>query len=422
MEHHLKPFRSIARRLSAAAVAMLLACSLAPTAAAQQEGGYQLQAAPDLWYNDVDGIRVGLRMRGGMAGTFGDGPHRLDTGLWLATWWPDHPVSYFFSFTEPIPGLSDFRSEGSLALRSSIRTGFHRHGLSLNKRWQSGFDERSYREASLYGRAENRFDGEYTAWPGVWREGWLWLAGGSFRARGHHRGGEWIARLNALANVAGDREGFIRYELALQHRLDLGTSFRLYSRLFTGISSPETPPQYLFMRSLRTPAAWMESGYSRAKGTIPQPWLRDGFMHLSGGANLRGYLRQDVEALNRAGSPPYPPYPLYRGMGSLNVELQLPNPLDRAIGKIPVVGELLELRSYLFFDTGTPLATSGGEAENLLADAGPGFMLALNIPDYLGKPRGFMLRYDLPLWLSHPQGENSFKFRNIVGIGAVISL
>ncbi len=49
-------------------------------------------------------------------------------------------------------------------------------------------------------------------------------------------------------------------------------------------------------------------------------------------------------------------------------------------------------------------------------------MLSINIPDYLGKNRGLMLRYDLPLWLSHPGNEANFKFRNVIGLGAVINL
>jgi len=45
----------------------------------------------------------------------------------------------------------------------------------------------------------------------------------------------------------------------------------------------------------------------------------------------------------------------------------------------------------------------------------------LNIPDYLGKPRGFVLRYDIPFWLSDPDSGDSFKFRSLIGFGAVLS-
>lgn len=402
---------------------MFLACFFARPAAAQQ-GGYELLPAPDLWYNDVDGIRAGLRLRGQVPGTFQDGPHRLDLGVWVGTWWPDHPFSYYLSFTEPIPSLSAFNSEASVRLESSIRTGLHHHGLSLNKRWQSGFDEMNYRELSVFGRAERRYDDEYAPWPRLWREGWYGLAGASLQARGNHGGGPWMARGSALLNLAGDHDTFSRFTVELQQHLELGGSFALHARLFGGFAGKNTPPQYVFLRSMRSPAGWTGNGLTRAKGTIPQPWLNDGFIQVGGGPNLRGYTWQDIRDLNDNRFPFLRPGPLFRSVTSLNVELQYPNPLDRLIKQTPVIGELLELRSYLFFDAGTSL---DGDADlhpggNLPADAGPGFMLALNIPDSLGKSRGFMVRYDLPLWLSYPRGENSFKFRNIIGIGAVISL
>src|SRR5690554_3903930 len=104
-----------------------------------QSGRYNIDLAPDLWYNKVDGIRLGMNIIGEQEGTFLDGAHRLNAGIWLGTNFPDLPVSYYLSFTEPIPWISDFGSEGNVQLVSSVRTGFSRHGLYFNKRWQTGF-------------------------------------------------------------------------------------------------------------------------------------------------------------------------------------------------------------------------------------------------------------------------------------------
>ena len=82
--------------------------------------------------------------------------------------------------------------------------------------------------------------------------------------------------------------------------------------------------------------------------------------------------------------------------------------------------EFIDFRSYLFFDAGLPLGI-GDEATTIFADAGAGFSLSLNIPDYLGKPRGFVLRYEIPFWLSEPGSEDSLKLRHLFGFGAVIS-
>src|SRR5699024_8592403 len=136
------------KTLTAAALGFILAASFSivhsDKAAAQSNPGYQISPAPDIWYNSVDGMRVGLRLRGEVPGTFGDGPHRINAGVWLGTRFPDHPVSYFFSVTEPIPGLSDFGSEASINIETLYRTGFQSHGFTFNKRWQAGFEETNY--------------------------------------------------------------------------------------------------------------------------------------------------------------------------------------------------------------------------------------------------------------------------------------
>ncbi len=406
--------RKVKRILSLAGGIFLLMMVL-PRPGFPQQGGYELQPAPDLWYNDVDGIRVGLRLRGAVPGTFEDGPHRLDMGVWVGTWWPDLPVSYHLTFTEPIQALSEFRSEANVRFLSTVRTGIQRHGFSLNKRWQSGFEEREYRELSLYGRSEERFDRTYLPYPGLWREGWLWITGAELAARGLYSGGEWTAEVEVLGSVAGEHP-FVQTRLDVRNQIGIGDNFRIYSRFFTGLTSSRTPEQYLFSRSMPSPAGWIERGLTRAKGTIPMPWLEEGFIQPTGGPSLRGYVGADIREMNRG------EVPLFGGMAGMNLELQVPNPLGSALNRISGVGELLEFRSYLFLDAGTSPGLTGREEGRLLGNAGPGFMLSLNIPDYLGKPRGFAIRYDLPLWLSHPGGENSFAFRHIVGLGAVISL
>ncbi len=121
-----------------------------------QSDSYNLNFYPDAWYNSVDGVRIGGFVLGEMEGEFKSGPHRLNAGIWLGTNFPDLPVSYYVSFTEPIPGLSDYGEEFNVQLVSSIRTGYSRHGLALNKRFQKEFDELRYQEIRLSVFQDNR--------------------------------------------------------------------------------------------------------------------------------------------------------------------------------------------------------------------------------------------------------------------------
>lgn len=385
---------------------------------AQQQKSYEILPAPDLWYNDVDGIRAGLRLRGEVPGTFDDGPHRLDFGVWLGTWLPENPVSYYLSFTEPIPAISDFGSEGNIELISSIRTGFQLHSLALNKRWQAGFEERNYKEFSLNFRLEDRFDSEYLLYPDLWTAGTLWLAGMDFELHNEHALGRYSMSTSHSINIAGSQPSFISSSLQIQQHIPLSEYFDIRARLFVGAASNKANHQYLFSNSFKQARGWMDSGLTRAKGTIPTGWMEEGIFQVAGGANLRGYLGNDIDNLNN----PIRPTPVHQSIGALNLELDYPNPLDNAIQKTPILGDFLKLRSYLFFDVGTPLGLGSDEDENLISNAGPGFMFSIDIPDYLGKSRGIMIRYDIPLWLSHPGDGNHWEFRNLIGIGAIISL
>lgn len=389
-----------------------------PNALQAQDGdsSYELLPAPDVWYNSVDGVRIGIRLRGQVPGTFGDGPHRLNAGLWLGTKFPTEPVSYFLQYTEPIPAISDFGNEGSISARTSYRTGFQTHGLIFNKRWQTGFNEMNYKELAIGVRGEHRFNEDYLLYQQLWQTQWLYLANAAFDFRGGNRLGRYALSLSADVNLAGKADRFFRSEVIFRQRIDLSKKFSLSGRLYSGFATDNTTPEYLFTHSFQSARNWMESGLTRARGTIPPAWMQIGNIQVTGGPNLRGYLKNDIQSLNNGNAP------LYTSLSALNLELNYPNPIDNGLKEIPVIGGLIDLRSYLFWDSGTSLGLTGIEENNVLSDAGLGFLLSIDIPDYLGKSRGLILRYDMPFWLSDPGRENAFKFRQVFGIGATISL
>jgi len=396
---------------------VILICS-APSFAQKSDGEktYTVTPAPDVWFNSVDGIRVGVRLRGQQPGTFREGPHRLDAGLWLGTFIPTYPVSYFVSFTEPIPSISGFNSEGNVRLRSSIRTGYHNHSISFNKRWQPGFEEKNYRELSVSLRAEQRFEDEYLLFPQIWQNDWLYVGGVDFRINNNNSLGRYQLNSTTSINFAGAVDPFINSRFDIQQFIPLDNGFAVRARIFTGLSSNNTAPEYLFTHSFQPYEKWDELGATRAKGTIPTSLVRDGFIQVAGGANLRGYTHQDIELLDDGEAL------VFTSIGTFNAELQYPNPVNKWLESIPFAG-LLDFRTHLFFDSGTSLGISDREEDRLLSDAGLGFTLNLNIPDYLGKSRGFAIRYEIPFWLSNPDGDDSeFKFRSLIGIGAIISL
>ncbi len=394
-----------------------------------QSAGYEVLPSPDLWYNDVDGIRIGINLKGQVPGSFEDGPHRLDAGLWVGLWFPKMPVSYYLNYTEPISRWSDFGSEANIEFLSSVRTGYHNHGVAFNKRWQQGFDERRYREVRIYNSYEKRFNLEYAPFERLWSDKEKLLTTLSAEIRNDNRLGWYQVLASASFQHLDNQYSF--FTISANQSIEFNSFWALHLRGYTGVATAGSSAEYLHSRSMRPAIHWMNNGVTRAKGTIPQRWMESGNIHVAGGANLRGYSNQDVESfLQKCTSPTADneicpeelnvPL-LFHSIISLNTELDYWNPVAVAFNQLPYASEFLKFRSYLFFDTGRSLNLIDEEPEGAFSNAGAGFSLSMNIPDYRGKDRGFVFRYEIPFWLSEPGGEDSFKFRHLFGFGAVIS-
>ncbi len=386
-----------------------------------QSDSYELNFAPDAWYNSVDGVRLGIRMAGNMEGEFRSGPHRMEAGVWLGTALPEDPVSYYFSFTEPIPSITSFANEGNVQLISTVRTGYSYHQISFNKRWQPGFDELKFKELSLGFSQERMIDLVYRPYPQLWQNDWKSMVNLDLWISEKWEKQKFDLQLTLLQNVNEASNYFTVGTLEVTEQIFFNDLFKLRLRGFGGYVTDNGAPEYLFGYSFGLPMEWLNSGISRAKGTLKETWLSDGLISFASGPNLRGYTRHDFEILSAGGTPQY------NSIASINTEFEFPNFINKKLDGT-IVGDFIELRSYLFGDVGRTfdkeetITLPMGENPIWIADAGVGLQFSINIPDYLGKDRGVAIRYEIPLWLSEPMGtEKHFKFRNLIGIGAVIS-
>ncbi len=380
---------------------------------ATAQGKYRLSFAPDLWYNNIDGARLGLRVRGQMAGTFSDGPHRLDAGIWLGSKLPKDPVSYYVSLTEPIAVLSDFGSEASIEGLSSIRDGYHMHGIAATKRWQRGFNESEFLILRLKTNYTQRYDVRYALLPNLWQNRPVYTATTTFHTRRDYgQLGTMVHsfHLSVGAFGHGDKQSFAQLEVEHLSRKQIGSKFVFVHRIFVGLSSEDTPIERRYRYSSGKSIDEVEFGITRSRGILPQKGIDEGWIHTADGPNLRGYGRIEMGRLvgGRLAT--------LTDVGSLNMELDYPNPVSWLLSRIPVFGGVLNSRMYIFSDHG--LANN-----SVKSNAGAGISVGLNIPDYLGRSRSLALRYDVPAWLSEPQvkGEN-WKYRSVLGIWSVINL
>ncbi len=360
-----------------------------------------------------------------MEGTFKDGPHRLDAGLWVGSKLPENPISYYVSFTEPIAAISDFGSEGSIQAVSSSRTGYSMHQVHFNKRWQGGFEELNYLELSLYGSYEKNFDLDYRFNSRTWYTDWKTLAGSSITFSRAFENSRTENNLNLIRELD---QGFNSISFESKNTLRLSESLTFRARVFVQNTDANAYGEYFSYLWTGASINWLQNGINRANGTIPESWVDNNFVQFSGGPNLRGYVEHEIDGNYRSATT------FYETVYGLNFELVFPNPINNAFSNNQIVGDLIDFDSYLFFDAGggineafyynvfTSMPVPNIEDTGTIMDAGLGFQFSLNIPDYLGKDRGIFIRYDMPLWVSSPlSNESNFEFRNVIGIGAIFN-
>lgn len=386
---------------------------------------YRFSPYPDLWYNDVDGIRLGLRFLGEVEGTFKDGPHRLDAGAWIGSKLPGNPFSYYITLTEPIKSISEYGSEGNIQLYSSIRTGYTKHQIQFNKRWQQSFEDLNYFETSFSISTERLFNLDYAVFPMSWSTELNNLLKSSNRFSRSINNFRTNTELTYSFEL-DQKFDVIQFESINRYRISDLSKLRI--RFFYRTTDENARTEFMSYLWTNAPIEWVQSGLKRGEGTIPGALIDQSFIQFSGGPNLRGYIEHQIE--NKFNDD----WALFATVYSLNFEYVFANPIDKSINKNNLIGDIVTFESYLFIDIGGALNETAItnkisipnvniiDETGLLMDSGLGFQLSVNIPDYLGKDRGIFIRYDIPFWVSSPSNnESNFKYRNVVGIGAIFN-
>ena len=394
---------------------------------------YSFKPIPDVWYNTVDGVRLGLQFKGAKITDFGEDDHRLNAGIWFGTNQPRNPISYFFSFTESISPISSYDNEANVEFLSSSRAGLSRHGVFFSKRFSSAFDESKHKKIVTGFSIERQFDFEYLIFQPFQRD-WKALFTLGFEQYNVNNYGPYrlISRFRYNFNETSGR--FARFESEANQQFEAGV-FSIKARGFLGLISNFNAPEESFSLSFKPFIDWADDPITRARGTIPPVWLQIGNTHFAGGANLRGYVEQDAARLVTGGLVDR----VLQSVASINLDVDFPNPVSNKLEQTSILKDVVQFRSYVFFDAG--VAGKEGDnptndirdtfqnpppitpfPENAIFDGGVGFTLDVNIPDFQGNRRGFVIRYELPFWVSQPQlGDENFKFRQIIGFGGIFT-
>lgn len=394
---------------------------------------------PDIWWNAVDGIKLGAHFRGNYMRTM----HRLDAAVWLNThilqqaqfepainegWYDRYdPVNYNIEYQSP---LTRNMPHLEIRLHSKLLDGlwYHRGGLS----WE--VDGKN--NIQLYAQTMWRnsiYDLDYLLYPNEWSSTSV-TPNSTINAEWNrslkYLGGRTWFNLHLSAPLLTNQFNYSFAELTAVNYNTLGkldVKTRLYGRYGRGNNLPY---ESILWSAGANPETMMNNKYTRSVGFVPTDWL--GFSPFTtnnfqqgGGLNLRGYagnlvaeVRNGQILLGYKG----------RSGASLNIEADF----DRYFPLKPkFTRKWLHIDLYAFADAGLIELSSIStfnfnrywEASptnmwsGILADAGLG--TALTIKNWFGisEAKPLTIRFDMPFYMNQPPGtDDNLQFRYVIGI------
>ena len=349
---------------------------------------YSFRMLPIGYYNDIDGGKIGLRLRGSY-----DNYYKKLTlqGLYG---FESEKVDFYASFEGP---TNYFGRDASLFAEGFNREGRQGAALELTKiRRKSLFDPLAKHLAVRVSYHELT-DTSYV-FPYTYEEGSTIKGALSF---GISPKTDLFASSLALSYDRSLSGSDFRFEklaagLKLSPAIRFDFPLKPYVRFFLGYSSMDPPLQERFNLAGANTLIKERSFWLRSVGAFPKDSYNN--FHVAGDANLRGYYDGTFA---------------FKRILASNAELQLPFPLpvNRKLSR------MLDRKLYLFYDWGMVLdekpleglpprsGLTDGNFDKILADAGVGVRL-------------WKISAEFPLYLNHPciVGEkDKWDFRWTIG-------
>ncbi len=401
---------------------------------------YRQYIRPDVWWNPIDGVKLGAHIEGDYLSTL----CKLDATIW----WNTHglqqnayiplsgdgaykyysPVNYSFNFTTPIT-VNTPKLNVQLASRFLDGLWYHKAGAY----WLASDRNTIYGNAQTMWRPDvNALN--YLTSPGDWSSvkgkpnnslNLSWVHTYNY-LRGN---GRYILSLRApflSGNTSSFNYSYAQFECVNGNTLgkfDVRT--RLFGRYGTGNNLPN---ESLLFLAGASPEEEMENKYTRSIGFVPDSWegtSRYDVNHFQqgGGLNLRGYAGYNApDERNGYAMESYKG----RSGASFNMEIGFENYLPF---KPSFTRNWLHVNLYAFGDAGM-MELSNYSNQNiyiigptttwsdLRIDAGLGAAFTIKSWGVFEKAKPLTLRVDLPLLLNRAPYSNPefFTVRYVVGI------
>tara|TARA_B100001250_G_scaffold59724_1_gene46545 strand:- start:12508 stop:15747 length:3240 start_codon:yes stop_codon:yes gene_type:complete len=389
---------------------------------------YELKYRPDVWWNNYDGIKLGLNINGG----YMNHHHLFNVTAWLNTGGMQkeditNPNDYdYYSYRLKYnTNLDNIILNSRLNLQSQFLAGLHNNKISIQKSDNQGNNKLAVEFLSLYRTNENYLtDAIYN------RSGVAYSRGNNSKVNNrinisiehnyNYTNGNGRVNLELKSSAIGSDYDYDILSLSAKN-IKKFKKLKLKTRLFLqmGIGNNWAYESKLFLAG-GNPEEMMDSKFTRTDGFLSSDYLDYSYttnhFHTGGGLNLRGYTGYLSPVFNDDGTISSFDFSGTSG-GSFNTEIEFTEYLPYSIKN-------KNITSYLFADAGfitSEKITKRNCIDALFAmrtDAGIGFTYTFNNFGPLETIDPLTIRFDMPFFLNRaPASDNDFiQMRWVIGI------
>lgn len=346
--------------------------------------GYTATVLPFLFYNQIDGIQIGLRTRGNHL--YSDYQHRFQFLLGLQSFRPEID----FWFEHPLYTLhNDLHFVSNLYYMTGVS------GTGIWLQWGSDYQSK-FSQFTIGWQWRNYYNDAYFPYPvntgkisylelqvrkGYWTHGYFPLGAEAY--------------FHAESPFLGSDYPYVKWEVGGSSRILLLFNQKMTINLNTGGFTGSVPLQKVFRYGGGNSYDFLQNPYLRAKGIIPQQWWKDGNVFNEGGGELRSLANQ------------WEPGGDYFLSGYFSMTLG--NPMSLSHTYLPYLSDLL-LSTY------TSWATSAGKWGNFSKYFGElGLTLSFTrLPFLINYFDLDQIHFDFPIWVNRNISETNLKFRWVI--------
>ncbi|MEZ5047742.1 MAG: M1 family metallopeptidase [Chitinophagaceae bacterium] len=403
---------------------------------------YDLYWRPDLWWNAVDGLKVGLHLEGSQYNYL----RKLNASVWFNT------RQLTLSDYQTLEGESFWKNTSpfnyAVQYETPLKKWTHKLHAGIDARYIDGFAKKSlysYYELTEHAQFQLALTTQfrkkssakdYLLLPNEWTS---YVDAGNLTTKENtYLQFQFSQRLNSILGQSKIKLS-MRAPLSYQYAFIEGEclqakrwkKFDIKARVFARYGfGKDAPTESLLYMSGANPEDMMDNKWIRSQGIAPRSLSgmhTDQFAHIhqGGGLNLRGYngyyaVDEDKDGLL---------YINYKGMSgaSLNTEIDFDNYIKI---RPKYIRDYIHFDTYVFADAGfmsraalSPNApytfTPSTGWSKVRMDAGLGVAMTIKKFGPLDKLKPFTIRFDMPLFLSSPPYAKPefLDWRWIIGIG-----